>query len=122
VAQKQLYALGQGLTSRLMALQEVQLQMSRLEREKLEWESCLIESAPEEIRQWLRDGDVPTNLITLGRSSLKIYFDARDPLLGTYDKIAAVMGHLGEAWKDAVEIRLSEPEPRRVEVRFIVKM
>lgn len=94
--------------------------IKQLEKEAEELKEILISSVPENLKEWLNEDLIISNLFEYGKSSRKLYFGRGDYGFRGENDIRKKMKELSENWKDVVLIKIKKSEPHRIEVKLNV--
>jgi len=110
-------SIGNSVSYRSQLLTELGLKLAEQEKLDHALRKRLLEKAPKELRLWLAEDCILSDLFKFGRCSRKIRFgeyNFRD-VADTRTKISL----LRKVWNDVVSIELDKnPEPHRIEVSF----
>jgi hypothetical protein len=114
-------SLGRSISFRASLVAELATKLAEQDKLDKEMRELMLQKAPEELRKWLDEDMVLTNLFRYGRCDAKIRFGDEYGFKNLEDT-KAKMKILGNAWKDVVRIRLGTPEQYRVEVYLAAVM
>lgn len=110
--------IGQLIIARSSALSKFSKETKDLEDIRKNLEESLISSAPENLREWLNDDLIISNLFEYGKSSRKLYFsDDHYGFTGEND-IRKKLKELSKSWKNIVSIKIETSEAYRIEIKF----
>jgi len=113
--------IGLSISNRASLMSELAKKIAEQDRADTVLQERLLEKAPEELREWLSEDAVLTNLFKYGRCGTKLNFN-KDYGFGDFADVEAKMRALRKAWKDVVQLRIDKPEPHRVEIHLSALM
>ena len=110
--------IGVSITMRAALLAELGEKLARYDEADRVLEAQFLEVVPEELRKWIDNQAILSNLFRYGRASDKIYCNHHFGF-GDFEDTVKKLKQLRTAWRNAVSIEWDDhPESGQVEVTF----